>query len=43
VNDRLCSVEHVAERPGLQVRTIRSYVRDGRLTAVRIGKRYRIA
>ncbi|MFG2532580.1 helix-turn-helix domain-containing protein [Streptomyces sp. NPDC048516] len=37
------SVEQVAERLGLHVRTIRGYVRDGRLPAVRIGKQYRIA
>jgi excisionase family DNA binding protein len=37
------SVEEVAERLGLHVRTIRGYIRDGRLKAVRIGKQYRIA
>lgn len=37
------SPEQVAERLGLHVRTIRSYVRTGRLRAVRIGKQYRIA
>jgi excisionase family DNA binding protein len=36
-------VEHVAERLGLHVRTVRGYIRDGRLKAVRIGKQYRIA
>ena len=36
------SVEEVAGILGLQVRTIRGYVRDGRLPAVRIGKQYRI-
>lgn len=39
----LYSAEQVAERLGLHVRTVRSYVRDGRLKAVRIGKQYRIA
>ncbi|MBN6037988.1 helix-turn-helix domain-containing protein [Amycolatopsis sp. 195334CR] len=39
----LLSVEQVAERLGLHVRTVRNYVRDGRLKAVRIGKQYRIA
>ena len=39
----LYSVEQVANRLGLHVRTIRNYVRDGRLKAVRIGKQYRIA
>ncbi|MEU4197506.1 helix-turn-helix domain-containing protein [Kribbella sp. NPDC026611] len=38
----LYSVEQVANRLGLHVRTIRNYVRDGRLQAVRIGKQYRI-
>ena len=38
----LYSVEQVANRLGLHVRTIRNYVRDGRLKAVRIGKQYRI-
>ena len=37
------SVEQVAERLGLHVRTVRNYVRDGRLKAVRIGKQYRIS
>ena len=36
------SVEQVAERLGLHVRTIRGYIRDGRLPASRIGKQYRI-
>jgi excisionase family DNA binding protein len=39
----LYSVDQVAERLGLHVRTVRSYVREGRLKAVRIGKQYRIA
>jgi len=39
----LYSPEQVAERLGLHVRTIRNYVREGRLHAVRIGKQYRIA
>ncbi|MEU9116554.1 helix-turn-helix domain-containing protein [Streptomyces sp. NPDC048483] len=43
MSERLYSVEQVAERLGLHVRTIRNYVRDGRLAAVRIGKQYRIA
>ncbi|WP_116244816.1 helix-turn-helix domain-containing protein [Nocardiopsis sp. FIRDI 009] len=43
MNDRLYSVDQVAERLGLHVRTIRNYVRDGRLNAVRIGKQYRIS
>ncbi|QLY33770.1 helix-turn-helix domain-containing protein [Nocardia huaxiensis] len=43
MSDRLYSVEEVAERLGLHVRTVRGYVRDGKLAAVRIGKQYRIA
>ena len=39
----LLSVEQVAERLGLHVRTVRRYVREGRLRARRIGKQYRIA
>lgn len=37
------SVEQVAELLGLHVRTVRSYAREGRLRATRIGKQYRIA
>ncbi|SFS55643.1 DNA binding domain-containing protein, excisionase family [Saccharopolyspora flava] len=37
------SVEQVAALLGLHVRTVRSYIRSGRLNAVRIGKQYRIA
>ena len=43
MGQELYSVEQVAERLGLHVRTVRNYVRDGRLKAVRIGKQYRIA
>ncbi|GEM29181.1 MerR family transcriptional regulator [Nocardia neocaledoniensis NBRC 108232] len=43
MTDRLYSVEQVAELLGLHVRTVRSYVRDGKLPAARIGKQYRIA
>lgn len=39
----LYSLEEVADRLGLHVRTVRAYVRDGRLKAVRIGKQYRVA
>jgi excisionase family DNA binding protein len=41
--DSMFSLEQVAERLGLQVRTVRSYVRTGRLKAIRIGKQYRVA
>jgi excisionase family DNA binding protein len=37
------STEEVADILGLHVRTVRGYVRDGRLPATRIGKQYRIA
>ena len=39
----MLSVEQVAEQLGLHVRTVRSYLRSGRLKGVRIGKQYRIA
>src|SRR5438067_2078794 len=39
----LYSVEQVAAKLGLHVRTVRNYVRDGRLKAVRIGKQYRVS
>ncbi len=39
----LYSVDQVADRLGLHVRTVRAYVREGRLKAVRVGKQYRIA
>jgi len=39
----LYSVEQVASLLNLHVRTVRNYVREGRLRAVRIGKQYRIA
>lgn len=42
MSTRYFSVQEVAERLGLHVRTVRAYVRDGRLPAVRIGKQYRI-
>ncbi|MWA06684.1 helix-turn-helix domain-containing protein [Actinomadura sp. LD22] len=37
------SVEEVADLLGLHVRTVRGYIRAGRLEAVRIGKQYRIS
>jgi excisionase family DNA binding protein len=40
---RMYSLHQVAERLGLHVRTVRAYVRAGRLKAVRIGKQYRVA
>jgi len=43
MTQELYTVEQVAQRLGLHVRTVRNYVRDGRLKGVRIGKQYRIA
>lgn len=37
------TVEQTALLLGLHVKTVRGYVRDGRLKAVKIGKQYRIA
>jgi excisionase family DNA binding protein len=37
------SLEQIAEQLGLNVRTVRGYVRSGRLKAVRIGKQYRVS
>lgn len=37
------SPDEVAELLGLHVRTVRRYIREGRLGAKRIGKQYRIA
>jgi excisionase family DNA binding protein len=42
VPEQLYSVDQVADILGLHVRTVRTYVRDGKLPAVRIGKQYRI-
>ena len=39
----LYSITEVAELLGLHVKTVRNYVRDGRLPGTRIGKQYRIA
>jgi len=39
----LFSVFDIATRLNLHVKTVRNYVREGRLKAVRIGKQYRIA
>ncbi|SCL23096.1 DNA binding domain-containing protein, excisionase family [Micromonospora pallida] len=43
MSEEMYSVEQVAERLGLHVRTVRGYIRAGSLRAVRIGKQYRIA
>jgi excisionase family DNA binding protein len=42
MTDHLYSAEEVAARLNLHVRTVRRYIRDGRLKAKRIGKEYRI-
>ena len=39
---RMYSLDQVAERLGLHVRTVRAYVRAGRIRAIRIGKQYRV-
>ncbi len=39
----LYSVEQVSQMLNLHVKTVRNYVREGRLRAVRIGKQYRIS
>ncbi len=41
--EQLYSADEAAQILGLQVRTVRNYVREGRLPGVRIGKQYRIA
>jgi excisionase family DNA binding protein len=40
---RFYSLDQVAKRLGLHVRTVRAYVRAGRLRAIRIGKQYRVS
>ncbi len=39
----LLSIDDVAGELGLHARTVRRYVHDGRLRAVRIGKQYRVS
>src|SRR5687768_4027227 len=41
-NQELYTVDKVAAILGLHVRTVRGYVREGRIKAVKIGKQYRI-
>src|ERR1700756_208573 len=43
MTQELYTIEQVAERLGLHVKTVRNYVRDGKLKATRVGKSYRIA
>jgi excisionase family DNA binding protein len=42
MNEDFVTAEQIAEKLGLHVRTVRNYIREGRLKAVRIGKQYRI-
>lgn len=42
MSQELLTADEVAQRLGLHVRTVRGYIRDGSLAAVRIGKQYRI-
>jgi excisionase family DNA binding protein len=42
-SQELLSVFDIAKRLKLHVKTVRNYVREGRLKAVRIGKQYRVA
>jgi excisionase family DNA binding protein len=39
----LLSIEQIAQRLGVGAKTVRRYVHEGKLKAVRIGKQYRIA
>lgn len=43
MTDHFYSAEEAAAVLGLQARTVRNYVRDGRLPGARIGKQYRIS
>ena len=43
MSQTLYSVEQVADLLGLHPRTVRNFVRDGKLKAIRAGKQYRIA
>ena len=43
MDQELYTVEQVADLLNLHVKTVRNYVREGRLKAVRIGKQYRIS
>jgi excisionase family DNA binding protein len=40
--DLLFTPEQVATKLGLHVKTVRRYIRDGELEAVKVGKRYRV-
>lgn len=40
--DALFTPEQVAKKLGVHVKTVRRYIREGRLAAVKVGKRYRV-
>ena len=42
MSNQLYTADEVAERLNLHVKTVRRYIRDGRLKAKRIGKEYRV-
>jgi excisionase family DNA binding protein len=42
VQNLLFTPEQVATKLGLHVKTVRRYIRDGELEAVKVGKRYRV-
>ncbi|WP_338694841.1 helix-turn-helix domain-containing protein [Streptomyces sp. Q6] len=42
MNQQYYSLDQVADLLGLHVRTVRGYVRDGRLKAAQVGRRYRV-
>src|SRR5690606_17975082 len=43
MNKDLYSIVEVADLLGLHVKTVRNYIREGRLQSTRVGKQYRIA
>jgi len=43
MNKDLYSIVEVADLLGMHVKTVRNYVREGRLASTRVGKQYRIA
>ena len=43
MSDKWYSIEQISDSLGLHVGTLRRYVREGRLKAVRIGKQYRVS
>ncbi|MDY6983327.1 MAG: helix-turn-helix domain-containing protein [Pseudomonadota bacterium] len=43
MNKDLYSIVDVADLLGLHVKTVRNYIREGRLQSTRVGKQYRIA